>query len=117
MSVIAIVIDEKKMKPAVLIQLHRALNQPLQTLKTLCHEGNPILEIEVFEGDLQERLKTIRGVLKIISDEKISADFYEIPYGEKYAGNKRLDKRAVTADFVNSMLDAVDEEFDRQSDN
>ncbi|WP_122521218.1 hypothetical protein [Pseudomonas viridiflava] len=117
MSVIAIVINDAEIKPAALIRLHRALNQPLQTLKTLCHEGNPILEVEVFEGDLQERLKTIRSVLKIISDEEISADFYEIPYGEKYAGNKHLDKRAVNADFVGGMLDAVDEEFERQSDN
>ncbi|WP_122209903.1 hypothetical protein [Pseudomonas viridiflava] len=117
MSVIAIVIHEIRIKPAVLIRLHRALNQPLQVLKALCHEGNPILEVEVFEGDLEERLKTLRRVLKVISDEEISASFYEIPYGEKYAGNKHLDKRAVTADFVGGMLDAVDDEFERQSDN
>ncbi|GKS08681.1 hypothetical protein PSTH1771_26715 [Pseudomonas syringae pv. theae] len=117
MSIIAIVIDERKIKPTALIQLHKALNQPLQTLKSLCNEGDPILEIEVFEGDLQERLKTIRSVLEIVSGEKIAAAFYEIPYGEKYAGNKNLDKREVTADFVNRMLNALDDEFERQSNN
>ncbi|WP_256582644.1 hypothetical protein [Pseudomonas sp. Irchel 3A5] len=85
-------------------------------VKSLCTAGNPILEIELFDGDLQDTSTFVRGVLKIISDEKISVKFYEIPYGERYAGNKNLQKREVTADLVNSILDAAGEEFERQQD-
>jgi len=38
----------------------------------------------------------------------------EVPYGGRYADNRNLEKCQMTADQVNSILDAVDEEFERQ---
>lgn len=114
MSILAIVIDEPTVRPATLIKLHKFLMLPLQKVKSLCGGGHPILEIELFDGDLQETSTFVRGVLKIISEEKISVKFYEIPYGERYADNRNLEKREVTADLVNSILAAADEEFERQ---
>lgn len=116
MSILAIVIDDPTIRPATLIKLHKFLMLPLQKVKSLCTGGNPILEIQLFDGDLQETSTFVRGVLKIISEEKISAKFYEIPYGERYADNRNLEKREVTADLVNSILNAADEEFERQQD-
>ncbi|MDU8647338.1 hypothetical protein [Pseudomonas amygdali] len=90
------------------------MSLPVQPIKSFCDCGHPVLEIELFDGDLQETSKLVRGVLKIIYEEQVPAKFYEIPYGEHYTTYKHLEKCEVTADLVSSILDVAGEEFERQ---
>jgi len=72
---------------------------------------------EMFEGDYQQNAVLIRSILKIVNEEKLAAEFYEIPYGEHYAGNTRLDTWRIDAASVEGILSEVEEEVERQLDN
>ena len=76
-----------------------------------------MIEIEVFEGSYQENAQVTREALLIIDDENLNAQYYEIPYGERFAGNKNLDTWTVDAEFIRNMLDTADKEIERQLDN
>jgi hypothetical protein len=114
MSVIAIVFDGKVAQPQALIKLHKALSISLQSLRDSWICGRPIIEVEIFEGDYQEKSKDLRLLLKIIQEENLSARFYELPFGEQYSGNQKLKAWEIDAQLLVGILDAADEEVERQ---
>ncbi len=97
MSVMAIVLERESYSSDNAVKLHRALGISLQDIKGRWVNGDPILEEEIFEGDYQQHAALIRAILKVINEEKLTAEFYEIPYGERYAGNTRLDTWRIDA--------------------
>ncbi|QJI39400.1 hypothetical protein HKK52_00070 [Pseudomonas sp. ADAK2] len=117
MSIIAIVLDEKVAPPQALLKFHKALGLSLQSVRDSWIHGHPVVELEIFEGDYQQKSKDIRLVLKIIDEENLGARFYEIPFGEKYAGNQNLKMWEIDASIVINILDAADKEVERQMDN
>lgn len=114
MSVIAIVLDKSSMTAQAVMKLHRVLGVSVQLLKAAWSTAEPILEIEIFEGDYQSHAKVIRAVLSIIVEEKLAAEYFEIPYGEQYAGNTKLDFWRIDMNLVSGILDLADEEIERQ---
>ncbi|TDV58961.1 hypothetical protein [Pseudomonas sp. LP_7_YM] len=116
MSVITIVLAPNFVNNSALMKFHRVLGIPVQALKHAWSNGDPILELEIFEGDYQAHAESVRAVLRIISDEGLSAEYFEIPYGERYAGNPKLNVWKIDAELVNGILNAADEEVERQLD-
>lgn len=114
MSTLAIVLKSKAIKAQAIMKLHRSLWVPMQILKTACSENRPIVEIELFEGDYPSHAELIRAVLRIIHEEVLVADYFEIPHGEKYAGSANVEVWRIDFDTVNGILDSADEEFERQ---
>jgi hypothetical protein len=117
MPVIAIVLEGQVTQAQSLLKFHKTLGVSLHSLKDSWLNERPIVEVEIFEGDYQEKAKIIRSVLKIIHEEHLVAKFYEIPFGEQYAGNSQLQTWEVDAALVGGILDAADKEVDRQLDN
>lgn len=117
MSVIAIVLKKDTYSSAGAVKLHRLLGVSLQGVKERWVNENPIYEEEIFEGDYQQHAVLIRSILKIINEEKLAAELYEIPYGEHYAGNAKLDTWRIDSASVEGILSAADEEIERQLDN
>lgn len=115
MSVIAIVLKKESYTSDGAIKFHRALGVSLQDIKDKWVNGNPILEEEIFEGDPQIHAALIRVVLKLIDQEQLEAEFYEIPYGERYAGNTKLDTWRTDAALIEEILLRADEEIERHS--
>lgn len=117
MSVIVIVLEKDTYSSVSAVKLHRALGVSLQDIKERWVSGDPIFEQEIFEVDYQQRAVLIRAILKIIDEEKLTAEFYEIPYGKCYAGNTKLDTWRIDAALVEGILSAADEEIGHQLDN
>lgn len=117
MSVIAIVLGRESYSSANAVKLHRALGISLQGIKGRWVNGDPIFEQEIFEVDYQQHAVLIRAILKIIDEEKLTAEFYEVPYGECYAGNTKLDTWRIDAALVEGILSAADEEIEHHLDN
>jgi len=117
MSVIVIVLEKDTYSSVSAVKLHRALGVSLQDIKERWVSGDPILEEEIFEGDYQQHAALIRAILKVINEEKLTAEFYEIPYGECCVGNMKLDTWRIDAALVEGILLAADEEIERQLDN
>lgn len=117
MSVIVIVLKKDSYSSVRAVKLHRLLGVSLQDVKEMWVNESPIFEEEIFEGDYQQHAALIRSILTFIDEEKLAAEFYEIPYGEKYAGNKKLDTWQINAALVERVLSAADEEVERQLDN
>lgn len=117
MPVIAIVLEGEVTQAQSLLKFHKTLGVSLHSLKDSWLNERPIVEVEIFEGDYQEKAKIIRSVLKIIHEEHLVSKFYEIPFGEQYAGNSQLQTWEVDAALVGGILDAADKEVDRQLDN
>ncbi|UBM24597.1 hypothetical protein K8374_19855 [Pseudomonas sp. p1(2021b)] len=116
MSVIAIVI-EGDVPPSVLMKLHRIIGASLQQLRSAVQSRNPILELEIFDGDYQERAALIRAVIATLIEGGVVASYYEIPYGQQYAGNIQLSLWKIDSDLVEGILSAADKEVERQLNN
>ncbi|MFJ3485592.1 hypothetical protein ACIPL1_19705 [Pseudomonas sp. NPDC090202] len=116
MSVITIVLAKSKVDASVLLKFQQILGRPLQDLKGACSGGLPIVEMEIFSGDYQIHAAKIRSVLKVISEENLAADFYEIPYGERYVDNPSLDVWKIDGGVVEGILAAADKEVEQQLD-
>lgn len=113
MSVIAIVLKKESYSSGSLVKLHRALGIPLREIKGKWVNHNPIFEKEIFQEDCNAHAAVIRAVLKLVDQEQLEAEFYEIPCGERYAGNTRLNTWRIDAALVKEILLRVDEEVER----
>lgn len=114
MSVIAIVLNEASASAKGLLELHRILGVSLQDIKEKASSREPIVEVEIFEGEYQAHAKLIRAVIVALKKHNISANYYEIPYGEHYSGNSRLTTWRIDSDNVEGILTAADAEIERQ---
>lgn len=117
MSVIVIVLEKEKFETSALMKLQKAIGGTLQFLKSTWMQEQPLIEMEIFEGDYQEKAKVLRGAIKVIEDEDLVARYYELPYDAKYKDDAQVDTWKVSADFVKAMLAAADDEIERQLDN
>lgn len=113
MSVIAIVLKKESYSSGSLVKLHRALGIPLREIKDKWVNYNPIFEEEIFQEDYNAHAAVIRAVLKLVDQEQLEADFYELPCGERCAGNKRLNIWRIDAALVKEILLRADEEVER----
>ena len=114
MSVIVIVLDKSSMTAQAVMKLNRVLGASVQLLKAAWSKGEPILEVEIFEGDYQAHAKVIRAVLSVIAEEKLTAEYFEVPCGEQYDGSTKLDVWRIDMSLVSGILDSADEEVERQ---
>lgn len=117
MTVIATIIDAREAPPSVLMKLHRIIGAPLQQLKSAVLARRPIVELEIFDGDYQERAALIRAVIATLSEGGIVASYYEIPYGQQYSGNVQLSRWKIDSNLVEGILSAADKEVERQLNN
>lgn len=113
MSVIVVVLEGER-QPQAAVKICKALGLSLHTLRDSWLNGRPVVEMEIFEGDYLQKSKIIRIVLKIIEEEGLGAKFYEIPFGEKYSEDQKLNTWAINAQAVVAILDAADKEVERQ---
>lgn len=114
MSVIAIVVEGAGVSASALMKLHRVLGVPLLQLKSAMLAHEPVLELEIFDGDYQDHAKLIRSVCNVLAAEKIDASYYEIPYGQQYLGNPQLSTWKIDSNLVEGILRAADDEVQRQ---
>ena len=113
MSVIAIVLKKESYSSGSLVKLHRALGIPLREIKDKWVNHNPIFEKEIFQEGYNAHAAVIRAVLKLVDQEQLKAEFYEIPRGERYAGNTRLDTWRIDGALIKEILLRADEEIER----
>ncbi|MEW4950643.1 hypothetical protein [Pseudomonas asiatica] len=115
MSVIAIVMEGAGVSASALMKLHRVLGVPLLQLKSTILAHEPVLELEIFDGDYHDHAKKIRSVCAVLTAEKVDASYYEIPYGQQYVGNPKLSIWKIDSSLVEGILSAADDEVERQS--
>jgi hypothetical protein len=114
MSVIVVILEKNKIEASALIKLQKVLGGTLQSIKHSWIQEQPIIEMEVFEGDYQKKANIVRKTIRVIKEEDLNARYYELPYERKYENNAQMDTCKVTAEFVKDMLTAADDELDRQ---
>jgi hypothetical protein len=114
MSVIAVVLSEASASAQVLLELHRILGVSLLGIKEKVSNREPIVEVEIFDGDYQAHAELIRPVISSLKKHNITADYYEIPYDEHYSGNSRLTTWLINSETVEGILTAADVEIERQ---
>lgn len=113
MSVIVVVLDEVP-NAKNLLRFQRLFNVSLQSIKSACSTAHPLLEIEIFDGDYQAHADLIRTVLKVVKDENLKADFYELPFGSSYSQGADIKKFKIELRDVEQILEASDDEFEKQ---
>jgi hypothetical protein len=113
MSVIAVVLSEASASAQGLLELHQILGVSLRELKEKISNREPIVEVEIFDGDYQDHAELIRAVISSLKTHNITADYYEIPYGERYSGNSRLTTWLINSKTVEGILTAADVEIER----
>ena len=114
MSVIAVVLSEASASAQGVLELHRILGVSLLEIKEKVSNREPIVEVEIFDGDYQAHAELIRVVISTLKKHNITADYYEIPYGEHYLGKSRLATWIINSETVEGILTAADVEIERQ---
>ena len=116
MSNIVVVIKEKKLDVSVLGELHKLLGSPLTKLKTALIKSTPIIEMELFDGEYDEKAKLLRKVIDLVRVNGITADVYELPSDATFAMCDVLQESLISLDVLENILDSSDDEMERQLD-
>ncbi|MGA3681608.1 hypothetical protein [Pseudomonas graminis] len=114
MSVIAVVLSQASASAQALLELHRILGGSLLEIKDKVSNREPILEVEIFDGDYQAHAELIRAVISLLKKHNITADYYEVPYGKHYSGDFRCTTWLINSETVEGVLTAADVEIERQ---
>lgn len=117
MSILIIVLDGKPVPGKPLLMLYKSLGVSFQSIKEAWTSGRPVVELEIFEGDYQQKCMVLRSTLKILDEYSLGARFYEIPFGEQYVDNPQLGTYEINAQLLRSILDEADKEVERQLHN
>lgn len=114
MSVIVTVIKQKTLNAATALRFQKLFKTSVQDIKARVSAGSPILALEMFDGDLLERIALLRTVISIIEGAGLEADYYELASGEPYEGNHQLDSCRVDVQMLENMMNATEQELERQ---
>lgn len=116
MSNIVVILKEKAIDVSVLKQLHKLLGGSLATIRTAISKGLPVVEMEIFDNQYQEKASLLRGLISLIRSSGFGVEIYELPEGDSFATSNVRDESLINEDVLENILDSSDEEIDRQSD-
>ena len=116
MSNIVVVIKEKKLDVSVLGELHKLLGGSLAKIRAALRRSAPIIEMELFDEEYEEKAKSLRKMIDLIRRNKIANDVYEIPSDTTFAVCGALQESLISLDVLENILDSSDDEMKRQLD-
>jgi hypothetical protein len=116
MSNIVVVIKEKKLDVSVLGELHKLLGGSLVNIRTALLRSAPVIEMELFDGEYEDKAVLLRKMIGCIRRNKIIADIYEIPSGATFEKCDSLQESLINLEVLENILDSSDDEMKRQLD-
>jgi|SRR5690554_1603674 len=116
MSNIVVVLKDKTVEVSVLKELHRILGGSLTTIRTAISKGLPLVEMEIFDNQYQEKASLLRKLISLIRSNGFEVEIYELPEGDSFETSDLLNESLINEDVLENILDSSDEEMDRQLD-
>lgn len=116
MSNIVVVLKDKTVEVSVLKELHRILGSSLTAIRTAITNGLPIVEMEIFDNQYQEKANLLRKLISLIRSNGFEVEIYELPEGDSFETSDLLNESLINEDVLENILDSSDEEMDRQLD-
>jgi len=116
MSNIVLVLREKSVDVSVLKELHKLLGGSLAKIRTAISNNQPIVEMEIFDSQYQEKSGLLRKLITLIRERDVGVDVYELPDGDTFEESGVLKKSSITIDILENILNFSDEEMNRQLD-
>ena len=116
MSNIVIVIKEEKLDVSVLGELHKLLGGSLAKIRAAVIRSAPIIEMELFDEEYEEKAKSLREMIDLVRRNKIASDVYEVPSDTTFSVCDALQESLISLDVLEEILDSSDDEMRRQLD-
>lgn len=116
MSNIVVVLKESVVEISVLKELHKILGGSLTEIRTAISKGLPIVEMEIFDNQYEEKASLLRNLISLIRSSRFGVEVYELPEGNSFETSGLLNESLINEDILEQILDSSDEEMDRQLD-
>lgn len=114
MSNIVILINEKKLEASVLKKFHKLLGGSLAQIRAAITNNNPILELELFDNNYDEKATLLKSIINLIKHASLSVSIYEIPSEVSYEACSNLEESLIRIEVLENIIESSDEEMDRQ---
>lgn len=116
MSNIVVILKESNIETSVLKDLYKIIGGPLTEIRTAISKGRPIIEMEIFDNQYEEKSKLLRKLISLIRSSGLEVDIFEIPEGDSFEASKARSESKISEDILENILDYSDDEIDCQLD-
>ena len=114
MSNIVVVLKKSTVEMPVLKELHRILGGSLTGIRTAISKGLPIVEMDIFDNQYEEKAGLLRSLISLIKSSGLEVAIYELPEGDDFETSERRNESLINEDVLENILDSSDDEMDRQ---
>jgi hypothetical protein len=116
MSNIVVVVNERAVDVSVLKELHKILGGSLARIRTAISKGLPVVEMEIFDNQYEEKASLLRKLISLISRSDFGVEIYELPEGDSFESSSVRNESLISMEILKNILDSSDDEMDRQLD-
>lgn len=116
MSIIAVVVKKEASDVAVLKELHKLLGGSLMQIRSAISSGLPVVEMEIFNNQYEEKSDFLRSLISFIRRSEIDVDIYELPEGDCFETSSVREESLISEEILENILNSSDDEFNRQLD-
>ncbi|PCM44861.1 hypothetical protein [Marinobacter sp. ANT_B65] len=116
MSNIVVVVNEKNVDVSVLKELHKILGGSLTKIRTEISKGLPIIEMEIFDSQYEEKASLLRRLIFLISCTGLKVRVYELPEGDSFETSSVRNESLISIETLENILGSSDDEMNRQLD-
>lgn len=115
-NMVVIISTKEKLNVTVLGKLHKLLGGSLVGLRSAIMKGNPIVEMELFDGEYDQKASLLRALIALIRDNGVETEVYELSSGQTFtfASSRERQESLISLDVLENILKCSDEELDRQ---
>ena len=114
MSHVVLYLNETANRPDVIHCLRRATHHSLGDVRQLLTNSQPIVEVDLFDGNYDAHAQTLRAVLGCIDEFSLWNKIYELPEGSSMSTCTFVDKCEISPNVLRNILDEADAELARQ---
>ena len=113
MSNIAIVLVDEKFEASILKELRLLTGEPLALIRSNLLSGKPIVELELFGNQYDEKAKLLRKLIQLFEKNSLEADIYELPSGDSFETSSARQESKIDFNILKNILDSSDDEIER----
>ncbi len=112
MSRIVILVEATSLGAPILAELGDLLGSSVMQVSNAIAESRPILEMEIFDNDYEQKAELLRKLIDQIRANDIPVAIYELLGGEVYESGNVPDGSTINVDVLENILDSADKDED-----
>ena len=112
MSRIVVLVRAESLSTPILKNLGELLSKSVMQISNAIAKKRPILEMEIFDQDYEEKASLLRRLIGRIREDEIAVEIYELLGDEPFESGSAPDGSMINVDVLERILDSADADTD-----